>query len=119
MATSAGGPVSNITDLSWASEPEHKDDALCLAFYPPATVVSGGANGDVLVWELDTSALTVRTSSSSAAALPHPTHTLHLSLQVLLTTSYTSAEEVSKYVPEAHMPNHLKEGRPDGPDEAP
>lgn len=35
---------------------------------------------------------------------------------VLLTTSYTSAEEVSKYVPEAHMPRHLKEGRPDGPD---
>jgi len=33
-----------------------------------------------------------------------------------LTTSYTSAEEVSKYVPEAHMPRHLKEGRPDGPD---
>lgn len=35
---------------------------------------------------------------------------------VLLTTSYTSAEEVSKYVPEAHMPRHLVEGRPDGPD---
>ena len=64
MATSAGGPVSNITDLSWASEPEHKDDALCLAFYPPATVVSGGANGDVLVWELDTSALTVQTGGA-------------------------------------------------------
>ena len=35
---------------------------------------------------------------------------------VLLTTSYTSAEEVSKYVPPEHMPKHLKEGRPDGPD---
>jgi len=35
---------------------------------------------------------------------------------VLLSTSYTSAEEVSKYVPEAHMPPHLREGRPDGPD---
>ena len=35
---------------------------------------------------------------------------------VLLTTSYTSAEEIAKYVPEAHMPAHLREGRPDGPD---
>ena len=35
---------------------------------------------------------------------------------VLLTTSYTSAEEVGKYVPQEHMPTHLKEGRPDGPD---
>ena len=60
-----------------------------------------------------------RSSTAGKAALPLHTHTLHLSLQVLLTTSYTSAEEVSKYVPEAHMPNHLKEGRPDGPDEAP
>jgi len=35
---------------------------------------------------------------------------------VLLTTSYTSDDEVSKYVPPAHMPAHLREGRPDGPD---
>jgi len=35
---------------------------------------------------------------------------------VLLSTSYTSAEEVSKYVPPQHMPPHLKQGRPDGPD---
>ena len=35
---------------------------------------------------------------------------------VLLTTSYTSAEEVGKYVPPAHMPPHLQQGRPDGPD---
>ena len=38
---------------------------------------------------------------------------------VLLSTSYTSAAEVSKYVPESHMPKHLREGRPDGPDDAP
>jgi hypothetical protein len=38
---------------------------------------------------------------------------------VLLTTSHTSAAEVGKYVPHSHMPTHLKEGRPDGPDEAP
>ena len=38
---------------------------------------------------------------------------------VLLTTSHTSADEVGKYVPKSHMPTHLREGRPDGPDEAP
>lgn len=35
---------------------------------------------------------------------------------VLLSTSYTSAEEVGKYVPPQHLPPHLKEGRPDGAD---
>jgi len=35
---------------------------------------------------------------------------------VLLTTSYTSAQEVGKYVPQQHMPPHLKAGRPDGHD---
>ena len=35
---------------------------------------------------------------------------------VLLTTSYTSAEEVGKYVPPQHLPPHLKAGRPDGAD---
>ena len=38
---------------------------------------------------------------------------------VLLTTSATSAEEVSKYVPGEHLPPHLKEGRPAGPDTPP
>jgi len=40
----------------------------------------------------------------------------HLDRIVLLTTSYTSAAEVGKYVPEQHMPPHLKAGRPDGSD---
>ena len=35
---------------------------------------------------------------------------------VLLTTATTSAAEVGKYVPEQHIPTHLREGRPDGPD---
>ena len=35
---------------------------------------------------------------------------------VLLTTSQTNAEEVGRYVPQQHMPPHLKEGRPDGVD---
>ena len=36
---------------------------------------------------------------------------------VLLTTSYTNATEVGKYVPHQHIPAHLRDGnRPDGPD---
>ena len=35
---------------------------------------------------------------------------------VLLTTSYTNADEVGKYVPAKHLPPHLKAGRPDGAD---
>ena len=39
-------------DSSWISSEHHAEDALSIAFLPPATLVSGGENGEVLVWEL-------------------------------------------------------------------
>ena len=49
-------PVPSVPPC-WLSEAAHRDDALCVALHPPATLASGGADGSVLLWELDSGAL--------------------------------------------------------------
>ena len=55
-------------EASWRSDACHNADALCLAFLPPATVVSGGEDGELLVWELDTSSLNSASDGGGSAA---------------------------------------------------